>query len=159
MISFINRQRRERLEKTVICELAGQTAEVLGLSRFEISLVFVGDPVMQDLNQQYRGIDKPTDVLSFPMIELPSPYESAAAAHLKRFQVIEGDLLGEVVISTHTARRYAQELNLTFPVEIKTLIIHGILHLRGYDHETDQGEMERLERKLRKQLITNQVEW
>jgi probable rRNA maturation factor len=61
--------------------------------------------------------------------------------------------LGDVVISVETAARYARELGLTFDREIERLVIHGALHLAGYDHETDDGEMSKIERKLRKELL------
>lgn len=98
---------------------------------------------MRFLNRDYRGFDKPTDVLSFAYHEAP---EDFAAGN-------EAEHLGDVVISVETAQRYAGELGVTFEREIEHLIIHGTLHLAGYDHETDNGEMNRLERKLRKELL------
>jgi probable rRNA maturation factor len=84
------------------------------------------------LNQQFRGVDKATDVLSFP--------------------ADEPDNLGDVAISVDTAAKQAKENDLQFDNEIAQLILHGLLHLSGYDHETDNGEMNRLELRLRKKL-------
>ncbi|HEU5459217.1 MAG TPA: rRNA maturation RNase YbeY, partial [Pyrinomonadaceae bacterium] len=84
------------------------------------------------LNQQFRGVDKATDVLSFP--------------------ADEQDNLGDVAISVETATRQAKENGLSFDNEVGQLILHGLLHLSGYDHETDNGEMNRLELRLRRKL-------
>lgn len=98
---------------------------------------FVGDRAMRLANRQFRGKDKPTDVLSFPG-------EDAG----------EGQgYLGDILISVPTARRQAAEAGHGVERELKVLLLHGILHCLGYDHETDQGEMERLERRLRKRWI------
>lgn len=93
---------------------------------------FVGDREMRRVNRQFRGLDKATDVLSFPGDE----------GHL-----------GDILISVPTARRQAGEAGHGVDRKLKTLLLHGILHCLGYDHETDQGEMERLERKLRRTWI------
>jgi len=93
---------------------------------------FVGDREMRRVNRQFRGKDKTTDVLSFPGDE----------GHL-----------GDILVSIPTARRQATEAGQGVDREIKTLLLHGILHCLGHDHETDQGEMERLERRLRRDWI------
>jgi probable rRNA maturation factor len=90
---------------------------------------FVGDREMRRTNRQFRGQDRTTDVLSFPGEE----------GHL-----------GDVLISVPTARRQAAAAGHGVDRELKTLLLHGVLHCLGYDHETDQGEMERLERRLRR---------
>lgn len=98
---------------------------------------FAGDREMRRVNRQFRGKDQPTDVLSFPG---------------------EDGHLGDILISVPTARRQAaaaghgadRGADRGIDGELKTLLLHGILHCLGYDHETDQGEMERLERRLRK---------
>ena len=108
-----------------------------------LTLSFIRDRQMRRLNRDYRGIDKPTDVLSFAY------HESADG-----FALDEPDPhLGDVVISVETAQRYAAEQGLTFERELAWLVIHGALHVAGYDHETDHGEMNRLEKRLRKQLL------
>jgi probable rRNA maturation factor len=99
---------------------------------------------MRRLNRDYRGIDGTTDVLSFAY------HESEGVVGVNETRHI-----GDVVISVETAERYARELGLSFDREIEHLVIHGALHLAGYDHETDNGEMKKLERKLRKELLKN----
>ena len=96
---------------------------------------FVGDREMRRVNRQFRGKDETTDVLSFPG-------DTGGHQHL-----------GDVLISIPKARRQAVEAGHGVDREVKTLLLHGILHCLGYDHETDQGEMERLERKLRRTWI------
>lgn len=128
--------------------MAGQLARAvldrIGHEDATLTITFVRDRSIRELNRDYRGIDKPTDVLSFAYHE----GDDFAA------QEIEPQHLGDIVISVETAARYAQEMGLTFEREIAHLVIHGTLHLAGYDHETDSGEMNRLERKLRKELLT-----
>jgi probable rRNA maturation factor len=102
---------------------------------------FCGDREMRRTNRQYRGLDKTTDVLSFP---------GDAAEEGERH-------LGDILISLPVARRQAAEAHQEPEREIKTLLLHGVLHCLGYDHETDQGQMERLERRLRKTWVPEPV--
>lgn len=97
----------------------------------EVSVVFVDDQEIQKLNRDYRGIDRPTDVLSFALNEgeLPDPHP---------------DIWGDIVISVETAARQAQEAGLSFDGEITRLLIHGALHLVGYDHERSEREAEEM---------------
>ena len=105
---------------------------MLGVERSEFSVVFFTDDMIRRYNRDYRGFDKPTDVLSF-----------------------SGDdgYLGDILISSETA--YNQTLKsktLSFETNIHRLLLHGLLHLMGYDHETDDGEMRILERRLRRRF-------
>lgn len=93
----------------------------------EVSLVFVDDEYINTLNKQYRNIDRPTDVLSFAMMEGPDMPGSDEYA----------PMLGDVVISLETALRQAEEYGHSFSREIAYLTVHGVLHLLGYDHESD----------------------
>lgn len=110
----------------------------------EFSVAFVSDRRMKELNGFFRGKTTTTDVLSFP--HEPDEFEPVAA---------EGEtltFLGDVVISVEQAQRQAGENGLTLDIEIKQLILHGLLHLCGFDHETDDGEMNKREMKLRRVL-------
>jgi probable rRNA maturation factor len=111
---------------------AAQALETIGKSGSSATIAFVSDRSIRKLNQLFRGVDKATDVLSFP--------------------ADEPDNLGDVAVSVETAARQAKENGLTFDGEIAQLILHGLLHLSGYDHETDNGEMNRLELRLRRRL-------
>ena len=108
--------------------------DVLGLGSAELSLVLVSDRVMHDLNRDWRGKDRPTDVLAFAQNEAgPAP----------------DGLLGDVVISVDTARRQATSLGHSLVVEVDRLLVHGLLHLLGYDHERSPAEARRMQRKER----------
>jgi len=90
-----------------------------------VSITFVTDKIIRELNQHYRGIDSATDVLAFAMQE-------------GEFKEITPDLLGDVVISVETAQRQAEEAGHSLERELGILLIHGLLHLAGYDHMTDE---------------------
>jgi len=107
--------------------LAGGKAE-------ELSVVVCGDARMRSLNRRYRRKDRTTDVLSFP-----------AGPSARGF-------LGDLVISAPEARRQARRAGVAFRAVMEKLLLHGLLHLLGYDHETDCGEMDALEAKLRRRL-------
>jgi probable rRNA maturation factor len=103
-------------------------------TRGTVSIALVSDQRVRALNRRYRGVDRPTDVLSFPT-QNRSPADG---------------FLGDIVIARGVARRQARELGHPETTELKVLALHGLLHLLGYDHERDNGAMARLERKLRR---------
>lgn len=114
------------------CEFSGilnEIADFLGAG--DIELVFVSDDEMRKINHEQRGIDKTTDVLSFP-------YESFGGECLQ----------GSVVINTDLASRVAAELGHSCDDEIALLFLHGVLHVMGYDHECDNGEMRAKEEEV-----------
>ena len=104
----------------------------------DATIAFVSDRTIKELNRQFRKTDKATDVLSFP-------------AESDDFAENESNL-GDIAISVERAEVQAKENGLSYDQEISQLILHGLLHLCGYDHETDQGEMNRLEIRLRRKL-------
>ena len=132
MVEVVNRQRRLKLDTEAWSIFADKALHAIGKSESSATIAFVSDKRIQQLNRQFRNIDKATDVLSFP-------------AH-------EPDNLGDIAVSVETAARQAKENGLSFDDEIAQLILHGLLHLSGYDHETDNGEMNRLELKVRRKL-------
>ncbi len=103
--------------------------------RGKVHVLIVSSRRMKALNWQFRGQKKPTDVLSFPTIPQ-----------------VTRDFAGDIVISADIAAANARALRHPLSHELKVLILHGLLHLGGYDHETDHGEMARTEARLRKQL-------
>ena len=141
-IEIINRQRLREIDRDRAAALSRAVLDRIGRRDAVLTVTFIRDRAMRRLNRDYRGIDGPTDVLSFAYHE----GEEAPACD-------ETSHIGDVVISVETAGRYARELGLSFDREIELLVIHGALHLAGYDHETDDGEMSKLERKLRKELL------
>ena len=117
----------------IFCEcefdpLLEQIADFLGAG--DVELVFVNDDEIRKINREHRGIDKATDVLSFP------------------YEQVSGGLMGSVVISTDTASRVASELGHSIECEIALLFLHGVLHILGYDHEIDDGQMRGKEKEV-----------
>jgi probable rRNA maturation factor len=104
----------------------------------EVNAFITSNQRMRSLNREFRGKDKPTDVLSFP----------AASASPKSKQSLTGD----IAISAEIARANAKSLGHSFDDEIRILLLHGLLHLAGYDHENDNGDMARFEQRLRVKL-------
>lgn len=132
MVEVVNRQRRLKLDTEAWSNFAARAIDAMGKSESSATIAFVSAKRIRGLNRQFRGIDKVTDVLSFPAEEESN--------------------LGDVAVSVDTAVMQAKENGLTLDGEIAQLILHGLLHLCGYDHETDNGEMNRLELKLRRRL-------
>ena len=131
MIEVVNRQRRLQIDTQVWSRFATRALAAIGKSKSSATIAFVSDKKIRELNRQFRGIDKATDVLSFPS---------------------DGPDLGDIAVSVDTAAAQAKENGLKLDEEIAQLILHGLLHLSGYDHEIDNGEMNRLELRLRKKL-------
>jgi probable rRNA maturation factor len=132
MIEVVNRQRSTKIATEPWIQRAEEMLAVIGKTDSSATIAFVSDRKIRELNRQFRRIDKATDVLSFP--------------------TDEQNELGDIAISVQTAARQARENGLTLNEEIAQLLLHGLLHLVGYDHETDNGEMNKLELKLRKKL-------
>jgi probable rRNA maturation factor len=111
--------------------------------RGQVTVLLTGDATMRDLNRRFRGKNKATDVLSFPASNLVQNQGKNQEKSQEK---------GDVAISVQTAHRQSAEQGHTLGTEIKVLMLHGLLHLAGYDHETDAGEMQRSERSLRERL-------
>ena len=122
------------LENSTEFEIDTLNLENIGntLTTKDIELIVVKNDEIQELNKEYRNIDKPTDVLSFPM----------------NFEVIDMPLLGSIVISTDFVQEKAKEFKHSFNEEFTLLFIHGLLHLLGFDHEIDNGEHRLKEEEL-----------
>ena len=120
-----------------------------------VSVAIVSDAQVQRLNRRFRGVNKPTDVLSFPSTELrvPSPGSRAASPEQRapRTEALKAPrCMGDIVIARGVARRQAREAGHSETTEWRVLALHGLLHLMGYDHERDAGRMRRVERRLRR---------
>jgi len=120
------------------------------------SVAFISDRRMKELNKFFRGKDSTTDVLSFPHepdeFDAQSAHFSASKDERAEARTPNPQFLGDIVISAEQARKQAEENGLSLESEIKQLILHGLLHLCGYDHETDDGEMNARELELRDKL-------
>ncbi len=112
---------------------AARSARLAG----RVDVLIASNAVLRDLNRRFRGKDQPTDVLSFP-----------AGAKVQRDAAFAGDIAISREIAAQNARRYGHPVS----DELKVLLLHGMLHLAGHDHETDKGEMQALELRLRARL-------
>ena len=133
-----NNQKRVPLATPPFEKFAKKSFRQLNLRSDSVAIAFVADAEIARLNKIYRKKNKPTDVLSFPA-------QSAKRPNKNKF-------LGDIAIAPAVARRYSKKNGRTLESEICILILHGILHLLGYDHEADQGQMDRIEHKLRRKL-------
>ena len=149
----VNRQRRRRVDVARLTAVLRGAADALSV-KGEVALVLAGDRALRTLNHRYRGKDRPTDVLSFPG---PCHAHAGGPSAERRDEcaacVGQAPGLGDIVISVDTAAANAKRLGRTLPQELGVLALHGFLHVLGYDHETDDGTMDRLERRLRKRLL------
>jgi probable rRNA maturation factor len=112
---------------------------------YEVSISFVGDEEMRSLNNEYRGIDKETDVLSFPMVEFMG--EELEEEDENTEYIDEEIALGDIVISMRSVREQAEDYGHSINRELAFLLVHGMLHLLGYDHEDEATEKEMFEKQ------------
>lgn len=112
-------------------------AEMENVENAEVAVTFVDDPYIQQLNRDYRGIDRPTDVLSFPMSD---EEEDVPIPDLT-------EMLGDIIVSIPRAKAQAEEYGHSFQRELGFLLVHGFLHLLGYDHHTEEEEREMFQRQ------------
>ena len=134
-VTVTSRGRRVPALAARLSRSARRLLDRLGRAEAELSVLLVSDPVMRELNHRWRGRDRPTDVLAFAQAEGPLRPP--------------GELLGDVVISVDTARRQATERATPLAREGERLLIHGLLHLLGYDHERSAVEARRMQRRER----------
>jgi probable rRNA maturation factor len=147
---ILNRQQAVRIARKPLELFLRRVRRELGISKADLTVCFVSDAEMARMNQAFRKKKGPTDVLSFPAL---------APRALRRLRKPDSErgsrvrpYLGDVAISPATARRNAKQLGRSLQSELRVLILHGVLHLLGYDHETDHGEMDRREHGLRRKL-------
>jgi len=137
-VSVVRRVTARGVSTTLVRSDARRLLAALGEERAELTVSLIGDAEMHVLNRDYRGTDRPTDVLAFALREgRRAPGDDA--------------VLGDVVISLDTAARQARQRSVPADAEIRTLLIHGVLHLLGYDHErsaADARRMRGMERRL-----------
>ncbi|MGC2211453.1 MAG: rRNA maturation RNase YbeY [Candidatus Korobacteraceae bacterium] len=140
---ILERRKTKELSHLALARFANKAQRATGLGG-EVNILLTGDAEMQRLNLQFRRKDKPTDVLSFPH----APAAGSAA-------LPDSPGGGDIAISLAAARVQAAALGHDLLTEVKVLILHGMLHLAGHDHERDHGEMLRQEQKLRAELGLN----
>jgi len=138
---IINRQRRVPVALKPLEDFYERVRRELRFPAEGVTVQLISDAAMARLNRTFRDKRGPTDVLSFPS----NPSNGAGPSR-------ETEYAGDIAISPETARRNARRFSRSLPGEMRILILHGMLHLAGYDHESDHGEMDRLERRLRRRL-------
>ena len=149
-----NQQRRVRVPIAELNRFFATVCKRLRIPAGAITIVLVTDPKMKAWNRAFRGKNRPTDVLSFPGDDSPEQRKVSKKSRRKsRAARRPADFyLGDMAIAPAVARSNARRFGRAFTVEMRILILHGILHLMGYDHETDQGQMDRREARLRREL-------
>jgi probable rRNA maturation factor len=138
-IQIENNQNKIKIDKRIIRGTVNKLLKGLDCGEKELSLTFVDDESIQQLNRQFLDRDRSTNVLSFSLQE-------------GQYGNINPDVLGDIIISVDTAMRDSRKENLTLDEEIDFLIIHGLLHLLGYNHEHTSKEESRKMRKKEKEL-------
>jgi len=149
LVEVFNRT-RVSVDEEAVARLVARVLEAEGVDNAESSVEFVGERRIRGLNAEHRGKDQVTDVLSFPLEDAgegPGPAAAGGPAGPPR-------LLGDVVVCARQALRQARADSLPPALELAVLLVHGALHLLGYDHETDAGQM-----ALRQAELLELVEW
>jgi rRNA maturation RNase YbeY len=144
---ILNRQRAVRVARRPLELFLRRVAKELRLGDSDVTVCFVSDAEIARMNEAFRRKKGPTDVLSFP-----AERKKRKKLYAARTADTEKSYLGDIAIAPATARRYAKKNGRSLSGELRVLILHGTLHLLGYDHETDCGEMDRIERKLRRRF-------
>ena len=141
IIRIKSNQRKQKLALKSIERRLRVLLERLDLPEAELSVLFTGERAMRRLNRTYRGIDRPTDVLSFPFRE-------------GAYGDVRPDLLGDIVVCVPVAERQSREDGETLPRAVDRLLVHGLLHLLGYDHEQGGARAAAMRRRERRLLTT-----
>jgi len=168
LVEVVNRT-RVPVDEDVVARLVGTVLAAEGVHGAELAVEFVGERRIRALNREHRGRDEVTDVLSFPLEDAPESPADARVADGAALDAAAGAgadedhgsgvdapprLLGDVVICARQALRQARADDLPPALELAVLLAHGTLHLLGYDHEVDAGQM-----ALRQAEVLEQVEW
>jgi probable rRNA maturation factor len=146
-IDIDNRQSRYSICRKTVRKISRKALDALGYPDGELSLVLVDDAQITNLNKEFLKREGPTNVIAFSMRE-------------GEFREISPNLLGDVVISLETADREAHEAGLSLPGRFCELLVHGLLHLLGYDHEhseAEAGEMDMKSREILKIIALNSL--
>lgn len=145
-----NRQNKIEIDSKIVMLIENSVGEVLRYEEKlngEVSILLVHDDFIKDLNKKYRNIDKPTDVLSFALLENDQNEKEI-------FQDADKNILGDIVISIDAVLRQAKNYEHSFERELCYLTIHGVLHLLGYDH---QQEFEKKQMRMTEEHILNKL--
>jgi probable rRNA maturation factor len=145
---LLNRQREVRIALRPLQNFLRRLQAERGISRAQVNVCLVSEAAMHKLNREFRGKDQSTDVLSFPA-EHRAASPGQPRRPRKHGHSRAPSFLGDVAICPRVARRNAKRLRRRLADELRVLMVHGVLHLMGYDHESDAGQMHSLETRLR----------
>ena len=160
----MNRQRTVRVARRPLETFLRRVEDEAGLGDSDVTVCLVSDAEIARMNEAFRKKKGPTDVLSFPTGDggrgrarkrknvYTEDAEGTESRRRKRGSRATESYLGDIAIAPETARRYAKKNGRSLNNELRVLILHGVLHLMGYDHETDRGEMNRIEQKMRRRF-------
>src|SRR5215813_10855438 len=143
---IVNKQKKVRLAIRPLAAFLRKAQRELKIDGSEITVALVCDAEIAQWNEAYRKKEGPTDVLSFPAVSGASRRLAGSRGRKA------GEILGDIAIAPETAQRYAKNSGRSLVTEIRVLMLHGVLHLMGYDHESDNGQMNRIEQRLRRRL-------
>lgn len=129
-----NRQKKYKISRTTVQQKATDILNALDYHDAELSILIVDDPQIAILNKKYLRRNGPTNVIAFPM-------------RTEQFSNINPELLGDVVISIETAEKEGKSIGISMEERFTQLLVHGILHLLGYDHEKSEQEADKMEKK------------
>jgi probable rRNA maturation factor len=164
---ILNRQRAVRVARRTLEAFLRRVENEMKLGDSDVTVCLVSDAEISRMNEAFRKKKGPTDVLSFPAekhrlasasrrkkiyTEREENTEGAEKGRRKQESRIRETYLGDIAIAPATARHYAKKNGRSLNNELRVLILHGVLHLLGYDHETDRGEMDRIEHKMRRRF-------
>jgi probable rRNA maturation factor len=164
---ILNRQRVVRVARRPLEAFLRRVENEMNLGDSDVTVCLVSDAEIARMNEAFRKKKGPTDVLSFPAekarrasavrrekIYTERAENTAGTEKIRREpdSRVPETYLGDIAIAPATARRYAKKNGRSLNNELRVLILHGVLHLLGYDHETDRGEMNRFERKMRRRF-------
>jgi probable rRNA maturation factor len=161
---IVNRQSRVAVPVRDLDKFLTRAQRRLRLSKDALTVCLVSDAEISRWNRAYRGKNSPTDVLSFPTNASASKAKRDVKRSIRKRVAFAAsasaanepkNYLGDIAIAPAVAKQNARRFGRTFADEMRILILHGILHLMGYDHETDEGQMDRRETRLRRELRLN----
>jgi probable rRNA maturation factor len=144
---ILNRQREVRVARKPLEDFLSKIRTELHLDGAEVTIALVSDAEIARMNARFCGKCGPTDVLSFPTADPPNKFRNRI-----RIKLPAEKNLGDIAIAPATAKRYAKKNGRALASELRVLMLHGVLHLLGYDHERDLGQMNRVEQRLRRRL-------
>jgi len=145
---ILNRQRAVRVARVPLEAFLRRVGDELNLGDSDVTVCLVSDAEIARMNEAFRKKKGPTDVLSFPAESAEGAEKSRRGPGSRSTETY----LGDIAIAPATARRYAKKNGRSLNNELRVLILHGVLHLLGYDHESDRGEMDRFEQKMRRRF-------